>query len=135
MSNVSEKIVVIAEQDMAITEVVALQSRPTPPVKSTALANAIWADEGMAALHIKSVYDFSNNSTDGSSFDGCFLSECSDAANITSVNDLANPAKATADQRPARFVRLLKAVSLPDRNDPDCLLRRSGNRQHRPRPG
>jgi hypothetical protein len=118
MSNNSEKIIIVAEQGMVITDIVALQSRPAPVIKSTTVPNSIWADEGMAAIHIKSVYDFGDASS-SASFDGCFLTDCSNAAGINSVNDLANPANATADQRPARFVRLLKAVALPDRNDPD----------------
>jgi len=119
MSNHSEKIVVLAEQGSVITDIVALQSRPLPMIKSTKTLGSILADEGMAVLHIKSVYDFGDNNSASTGFDGCFLTDCSSAASITSVNDLGNPANATAEQRPARFVRLLKAVALPDRDDPD----------------
>ncbi len=114
VSNNTERIIILAEQGMVITDIVALQSRPAPMIKSNANINTLWADEGMAAVHVKSVYDFGN-----AGFDGCFLSECSSAAGINSVNDLGDPMQATADQRPARFIRLIKAVALPDRNDPD----------------
>jgi len=119
MSNNSEKIIIPAEQGMVITDIVAVQSRALPVIKSAKTLDSGWADEGFGVLHIKSVYDFGNAGTSNASFDGCFLTDCTDAAGISSVNDLADPANATADQRPARFVRFIKAVALPDRDDPD----------------
>ncbi len=112
MTNDAQKVIVRAEQGKVITDIVALQSRPQPAIKS-ANVNTIWAQQGIGAIDIKSVYDFGDGQ-----FNGCFLNDCSNAANISSVNDLGDPAKATADQRPARFVRFLKAVALPDKDDP-----------------
>ncbi len=114
MANDSEKIIVTAEQDTVITEIVALQSRPAPTVKAKKSLNTFWVDDSVGAIHIKSVYDFGDNN-----FNGCFLTDCTPVSSISSVSELGNPAEATADQRPARFVRFVKAVSLPDPDDPD----------------
>ena len=118
MSNQSEKIIVPAQQGSVITDIVALQSRPRPSINSISAVEESWVDEGFGAVHIKSVYDFGSADTATAQFDGCFLTDCTDATAIASVNDLGDPAKATADQRPARFVRFVKAVALPDRDDP-----------------
>ncbi len=112
MNNDAQKVIVLAEQGKVMSDIVALQARATPPIIDGGL-NAIWQEEGLGALHIRSVYDFGNGN-----FNGCFLSECTDASGINSVQDLANPALANADQRPARFVRFVKAVALPDEDDP-----------------
>lgn len=113
MGNDSEKVIVSAEQNTVITEIVALQSRPRPLIKAAKTLDSVWVDESIGAIHIKSVYDFGDNS-----FNGCFLTDCTAATGIGSVNDLGDPANAIADQRPARFVRFVKAVSLPDPDDP-----------------
>ncbi len=112
-NNDAQKVIVRAEQGMVITDIVALQARARMPTIKPSSLNTIWKEQGLGALHIRSVYDFGN-----ASFDGCFLTDCTDASGITTVQDLADPANATADQRPARFVRFVKAVALPDEDDP-----------------
>ena len=119
LSNDTEKVVVRAEQGIVITDVVALQSKPLPNIifdRSTGLINAVWRDAGVGVINIKSVYDFGD-----ASFNGCFLASCTTASAIASVTDLGDPARTLADQRPARFVRFLKAVAFPDGNDPLLL--------------
>ena len=114
--NDTEKVVVRAEQGIVITDPVAIQFRELPTVlldQSAELINQVWSDEGLGAINIRSVYDLGDEN-----FDGCFFGVCTDAASITSAQDLGNPAMATADQRPARFVRFVKAVALPDDDDP-----------------
>ncbi len=114
--NLTEKVVVKAETDTVMTDIVALQTRLLPNVifdNGSGDINVIWRDEGVGVVNIKSVYDFADTT-----FNGCFLNECTDATGINSVNDLGDPANATADQRPARFVRFIKPVSLPDEDDP-----------------
>ena len=60
--------------------------------------------ENVGILNIRSVYDF----------DGSFNGFGAAAADIES---LANPAlTTTADDRPARFLRIVKPVSIPDRD-------------------
>ena len=116
LSNHTEKVIKRAEANTVITEIVAMQSRPLPNLifdKTAGELNSVWRDRGIGAIHIRSVYDFGNGS-----FNGCFLTDCTTASAISTVTDLADPLKATADQRPARFVRFVKAVALPDDNDP-----------------
>ena len=112
-----QKVIVRAEEGMVISDIVALQSRVTPDIifdKSIGELDAGWRDQGLGAIHIQSVYDFGDGG-----FSGCFFNQCTSAAGIDSVSDLADPAKATAEQRPARFVRFVKAVPLADDDDPD----------------
>jgi hypothetical protein len=83
------------------TDVVALQPRQAPPVILDAVAgvdyDADLATENVGLLHIRSVYDVDGRDTA--------------PGGITRLRD---PALATADQRPARFLRIEKAVGLPD---------------------
>jgi len=83
------------------TAVVALQPRPLPAVLLDAVAgvdyDADLATENVGILDIRSVYDF----------DGTDLAPGGIAA-------LADPRLATAAQRPARFLRIEKPVSMPD---------------------
>jgi hypothetical protein len=86
---------------MLIEDVVALQPRPLPPViLERAPGSALEIDmvnEGVGLLDIRSVYDF----------DGVDVAP-------GGIRALADPRLATAAQRPARFLRIEKAVGLPD---------------------
>ncbi len=95
--------VVIAQEGSMISEVVAAQPRPTLPAllydKTAGLgleANSL--AEGVGILHIHSVYDL----------DGVDTAPGGIAA-------LADPLQTTSDQRPARFLRIVKGVAIPDR--------------------
>jgi hypothetical protein len=95
--------IVIGEEGVLIGDVAAAQPRPNPQgipdqVPGLGLDQNL-ADDNMGVIDIRSVYDV----------DGV------DAAN-PSIAALADPATATADQRPARFLRIIKAVSIPDRD-------------------
>ncbi len=117
--NLTEKVVVQAETNTVMTDVVALQVRVPPNVifdKGPGDINVIWRDEGVGVVNIKSVYDFGDGT-----FGGCFAGECTAAPGIKTVNELGDPANTTGDQRPARFVRFVKAVPLPDQNDPTLV--------------
>ena len=92
--------IVIAEAGFVFTEVVSADPRPMPPVILDGVT--LYADDpnlaidGAAVLKIRSVYDF-------------------DGGAIANIDGLANPAlTVSADMRPARFVRVVKAVSIPD---------------------
>ena len=91
--------VVPPEEGFMFTEVVAADPRPTPPtILDTDYRFA--ADPGLvvrdeAVIHIRSVYDF-------------------DGIPALDIDSLADPGLFTADQRPARFLRIVKAVSIPD---------------------
>jgi hypothetical protein len=87
-----------------VTDVVAAQPRP---LQAVILDKVIGLDldgtlvgEGVGVLNIKSVYDFDGTDTA--------------QPNIATV---ADPAQRTAAQRTARFIRLEKAVSIPDDDD------------------
>jgi hypothetical protein len=119
MTDNTEKVIVVAEQGMVITDIVAMQSRSLPNIifdKGPGEINSVWLSETTGVIDIKSVYDFGDTN-----FNGCFLNVCTPAPGINSVSQLGDPANAVADQRPARFVRFVKAVALPDRNDPGLL--------------
>ena len=82
-------------------EVVAADPRTTPPVildgSTLFTMDSNLVAEGVGVLHIRSVYDF-------------------DGVAVANIDALADPSQTTADQRPARFIRLVKAVSIPDEN-------------------
>jgi hypothetical protein len=86
---------------MLYGEVVAIQERDYPTVltdlSDSSTVNQELVNENVGILHIRSVYDF----------DGIDSAD----PNITT---LADPALTTAEQRPARFLRLEKPVSMPD---------------------
>ena len=91
--------VVVGEEGFAYSDVAILEPRVAPPVildqtPGIELDPDLVA-ESMGIIHIRSVYDF-----DGTS-----------AVDLTA---LADPLQVTPDQRPARFLRLVKAVSMPD---------------------
>jgi len=95
--------IVPPEEGFIFTEVASADPRPTPPLILDAenrfnMGPDITGD-GEAVLHIRSVYDF-------------------DGIAILDIDALADPGQTmTADLRPARFLRVVKAVSLPDEDD------------------
>lgn len=92
--------IVIAEQGFSFTEVVSADPRPSPPVildgSLTFADDPTLAEAGAAVLKIRSVYDF-------------------DGGAILDIDTLANPGMTVAATlRSARFLRVVKAVSIPD---------------------
>jgi len=91
--------IVPPEVGFMYTEVVSADPRPAPPVildtENRFDADQNLAAEAAAVLSIRSVYDF-------------------DGGAIVDIPTMADPAQTTAAQRPARFLRVEKAVSLPD---------------------
>jgi Hydrazine synthase alpha subunit middle domain/WD40-like Beta Propeller Repeat len=101
-----------AQTDTVIVEPVIMQARTPVPTfipdlaPTGAAANlAKNTNGGLGLLVIRSVYDF-----DG--VDRVFTESGGAAANIAA---LADPKQVTAAQRPARFVRIEKAVEIPDK--------------------
>ena len=88
-------------EGVMVTDVVATQPRPLQNIILDKLAGVDLdqdlVDAGVGVIDIKSVYDF----------DGI------DTA-VPNIQTVANPIMTSANQRPARFVRLEKAVSIPD---------------------
>jgi hypothetical protein len=104
-SNETQRPVVIPEEGIIIDEPVVLAPRDRPEIlfdKAVGLElNQDLADENVGLLHIRSVYDF----------DGSYIRLGSPALTLA---DVANPNVTDADQRPARFLRIIKAASIPD---------------------
>jgi hypothetical protein len=91
--------VVPGEEGFMFTEVVSADPRPIPPVvidgaNDTALDNNLVA-AGEAIINIRSVYDF-------------------DGVAVVDIDAMADPAQTLAEDRPARFLKVVKAVSLPE---------------------
>ena len=90
--------VVPGEEGFVISEVVAADPRVSPPTildgSNDFQLDATLRDSGEAVLNIRSVYDF-------------------DGAAVANIDVLADPAQTLAADRPARFLRVVKAVSQP----------------------
>lgn len=90
----------LPEQGQMFDEAVVVTERVSPnfiePIVLDGDATAL-ADDGLGVVHIRSVYDF----------DGV------DTSPLGSPVDTANPILSSADDRPARFVRIEKPVSIP----------------------
>ena len=91
--------VVPGEEGIMVSEVVAADPRTTPPTildgSNDFQLDPTLAENGEAVLNIRSVYDF-------------------DGGAVADINALADPAQTLAADRPARFLRIVKAVSQPD---------------------
>ena len=113
----NQRPVVLAENGMVMTDVITVQNRTRAPIifdkKLVGQIDTDWEDDQVGVVNIKSVYDMGDET-----FNGCFFNVCTTAPAITSVQDLADPAKAVAAERPARFVRFVKPVGIPDPDDP-----------------
>lgn len=91
--------IVVGEEGMVYSEVVILEPKVAPPVildQTPGIElDADLVAESVGVLNIKSVYDI-------------------DGAATADLVTLADPALTTGADRPARFLRLVKAVSMPD---------------------
>jgi hypothetical protein len=91
--------VVPGEEGIMVSEVVAADPRVSPPTildgSNSFQLDPTLAENGEAVLNIRSVYDF-------------------DGAAVADIDALADPAQTLAADRPARFLRIVKAVSQPD---------------------
>jgi hypothetical protein len=97
--------VVLAEEGQMFTEPVSIEPR-APATYLPPKIDAELAAKSLGAIHIRSVYDM----------DGTFNNYGVNA--FTSIEQIA---QAEPDSRPARFVRLIKAVSIPDDETADDL--------------
>jgi len=91
--------IVAGVEGIVINEVVAMSPRDLGVIipDSQPAADQTLVTENVGVIHIESVYDF----------DGLDTSPIG-------ISALADPVQATAADRPARFIRIVKAVSLPD---------------------
>jgi hypothetical protein len=94
----TQRAIAVPQEGIAYTEVVAMEPRNVP-------ANAQQPNEfipelavdNVGVMHIRSVYDFAGE----------------DTSNL-GISTLSDPQQVTSDERPARFLRIVKAVSIPD---------------------
>jgi len=97
----TQRPVVAGEEGFIFTEVVAADPKVSPPVilngEDTFTLDSTLADAGEGVLNIRSVYDF-------------------DGAAIVDIAATADPVQTPAANRLARFLRIEKAVSIPDDN-------------------
>jgi len=110
MDEQTQQPIFIPQEGVLYRDVVAAAPRQLPTIifDQTGPAGANF-DPGLVnlnlgILNIRSVYDF----------DGSFNNL--GAAGIPDIDSMANPAVTDADNRPARFLRIVKAVSIPDRD-------------------
>jgi len=93
--------VVAPEEGIIFSDAVVARPHSPPPVILDQTpgvdVDADFAAQGVGILHIRSVYDV-------------------DGVAMVDIPALADPAQTTANQRGARFIRLEKAVALPDRD-------------------
>jgi len=93
--------IVVPREGVLFTDVVAAAPRTLPAILFDSQAgielDQQYADEGVGILDIRSVYDV----------DGV------DTA-VPDIATLADPAQTLASERPARFLRIVKAVGIPD---------------------
>jgi hypothetical protein len=94
--------IVPPEEGFIYTEVASADPRPTPPLildlENRFNMGPDISSDGEAVISIRNVYDF-------------------DGTAIVDIDALADPGQTAADLRPARFLRVVKAVSLPDEDD------------------
>ncbi|HHJ12770.1 MAG TPA: hypothetical protein ENJ79_00100 [Gammaproteobacteria bacterium] len=105
----TQRPVFVPQEGFLYRDVVAAQPRPLPdiifdPVPGVDVDQTL-VDENVGILHIASVYDF----------DGQYNGLGSPATDLASM---ADPQQTLASERPARFLRIVKPVSLP----PDSLV-------------
>ncbi|WHI51512.1 hypothetical protein P3339_01370 [Microbulbifer sp. MLAF003] len=91
--------IIVAEEGIMISEGVTLEPRTEPayipdPIPGVDVDGDL-VQESVGILDIRSVYDF-------------------DGEDIAGIEVLADPALTSADERPARFLRIVKAVAIPD---------------------
>ncbi len=95
----TQRPVVPAEQGFVFTEVVSADPRVAPPVvldsENMAVDIPDLVLQDAAVISIRSVYDF-------------------DGGAVADIATLADPGQTLATDRPARFLRVVKAVSIPD---------------------
>ena len=112
---------VLPEADRLFSEVVMTFAVKTPPIifdKVPGVSPDVdenFANDGVGVLHIRSVYDFDNNfSAYGATLP--IIDTFGNSITIDTPVKIADPKNITAELRPARFVRITKGVSLPDRD-------------------
>mgnify|MGYP005842982655 CR=1 FL=1 len=109
LNDKSMRPVVTAPPGYAVLDPVAIQPRPLPNVIADKALDPTLAGAGKGVLNVKSVYDTDSQGRMGSPVlvAGETIPQ---AGGVADIARLKNPALTRAAQRPARFVRITKAV-------------------------
>lgn len=95
----TQLVINVPEEDQFYTEVVAMQARAFPAdSQQAAVFNQDLANSDLGRVHIKSVYDFAGEDV-----------------TEQGIAILADPTQTPVAERPVRFLRVVKAVSIPTR--------------------
>ena len=93
----------VPQEGTIIEEVITVQERTAPPIlydkQPGVELDSSATNEGVGILHIRSVYDM----------DGTDIA-------TPNIRTVADPGLTSADERPARFLRIVKGVPMPDRD-------------------
>lgn len=88
----------LAQPDLVYSEVVAMQERPNPADNQFAEEySQSLADDNLARVHIRSVYDVAGIDS-----------------SVQGISVLSDPNQTPVSQRPVRYLRIEKAVSIPN---------------------
>ncbi|MDO6565559.1 hypothetical protein Q4561_00675 [Alteromonas sp. 1_MG-2023] len=99
----TQNVIAPPEEGFAYTEVVSMEQSDFPDdfsVSENAASGSYdydLADQGLGRIHIRSVYDFAGED-----------------ATPLGISSMSNPTITSAEDRPIRFVRVVKSVSIPD---------------------
>ena len=99
LNNNTQLPIVSPEEGTIIHDVVATYERLSFAIPNTNQLNSSFETEVVGVLNIRSVYDMDGTDSSGAG-----------------INVLADPAQTLAADRPARFLRIVKGVPLPDRD-------------------
>lgn len=114
--------IVTVPENVVVTDAVALMARPTPNIVTDKELDPLLVLDNLGILNVKSVYDTDSLERMGAAV---LASDDSESIPLTTApaNDprsqvadiarLKDPTRTTAAQRPARFVRVTKAVATP----------------------
>lgn len=100
--NQTQRPIVVPEEGTMYTDAVVVEQRERPDFIPAIEPDSDLESQGVAVINIRSVYDF----------DGIDMSNAG-------IENTRNPGIVSADQREARFLRIEKAVSMPDEDTRD----------------
>lgn len=94
----TQQVIATPQEGVAYTELVSMEQRGFPADYTPGENyDDTLASEGLGRIHIRSVYDFAG-----------------DDVTPSGIEVMANPSLTAASERPVRFVRVVKSVSIPD---------------------
>lgn len=94
----TQQVIAAPEEGVAYTELVSMESRAFPAdYAQTEQLDSSLAEQSLGRVHIRSVYDFSGEDVTPSG-----------------ITVMADPTLTSAEERPIRFMRVVKSVSIPD---------------------